>query len=71
MVSIATALRETMAQWQASQGTEEGPASASMFYVAEVRDEQIARWRTQVGPHSLATLKMLAIRALCYRSRCC
>ena len=59
-VSIATALREITAQWQANHGTQ--PARDTAFVCSKLVAEQTAQWMTQVMLRSLMPLRKVAIR---------
>ena len=64
LVSIATALWEFTAQWQADHGTQPSAASDSDLFVPSAGGEQIRRWQTQVCPRTFdAPPRLLAIQA--------
>lgn len=63
-VSVATALREITAQWQANQGPQRAVVSKSPLVVRRLNGEQIARWQTQV------TAPILQRSATCSSALC-
>ncbi len=65
LVSIATALWEITAQWQADHGTQPSAVSDSDLLIPRVGGEHIKRWQTQVSPR----MRLLANPGLsCTRS---
>ena len=52
-VSIATALREVLAQWQANHGAQAAAGTKPPLYCVQHGGEQHTRWQTQVMRCSL------------------
>ena len=63
LVSIATALWDITAQWQADHGTQPSAAAGSHLFAPMVESEHIRQWQTQVSPRRFANPQS------CWRSR--